>query len=350
MSKFSITEQYTEKLEKPLLEELKQKAENLKDDLTPEEISKLEPRLFSRVEYNQGEAEKVGYSDYSYWRGTLRMFLKDKVAIVTLCILVVVILFTLLQPLMPGQMDPNLINNDPTTGMQISNQKPNATFWFGTNSIGQDLWSRLWAGTRTSLFIGLSVALIQTVVGIGMGVLWGYIRMLDFFFTELYNVVSNIPTTIILILASYIMRPSVSTIIIAMCITGWLGMARFIRNQVLIIRDRDFNLASRCLGTPTWRLILKNLLPQMVSIITLRMSLAIPGAIGSEVFLTYIGLGLPVETPSLGNLVDQGRVLMMSPALRYQLIFPAVVVSVITVCFYLCGNAFADAADPKNHT
>lgn len=350
MSKFSISERYTQKKERSLLEDLKCAAEEPGDDLTQEETAALDPKLFTRVAYNQAAAEKVGYSDYSYWRGTLRMFLKDRVAIFTLCVLVVVILFTLIQPFLPGQMTPNLINNDPATGMQIINQKPNARFWFGTNSIGQDLWSRLWAGTRTSLFIGLSVAVIQTVVGIGVGVLWGYVRAFDFFFTELYNVISNIPTTIILILASYILRPSVSTIIIAMCVTGWLGMALFIRNQVLIIRDRDFNLASRCLGTPARRIILKNLLPQMVSIITLRMSLAIPGAIGSEVFLTYIGLGLPVETPSLGNLVDQGRVMMMSPELRYQLIFPAVIVSIITICFYLCGNAFADAADPKNHT
>ena len=350
MSKFSIAERYAQKKEQPLLAALKEEASGPDDGLTPEEIAALDPKLFARMEYSQAEAEKIGYSDYSYWRGTLRMFLKNKAAICTLCILVVMILFTLIQPLLPGQMNPNLINNDPATGTQIINQKPNSRFWFGTNSIGQDLWSRLWAGTRTSLFIGLSVAVIQTVVGIGVGVLWGYVRKLDFFLTEFYNVLSNIPTTIILILASYILRPSVSTIIFAMCITGWLGMALFIRNQVLIVRDRDFNLASRCLGTPVRRIVVKNLLPQMVSIIMLRMSLAIPGAIGSEVFLTYIGLGLPLETPSLGNLVDQGRVMMMSPELRYQLIFPAVVVSIITICFYLCGNAFADAADPKNHT
>lgn len=95
-------------------------------------------------------------------------------------------LFTLIQPFLPGQMDPNLINNDPATGMQIINQKPNSTFWFGTNAIGQDLWSRLWAGTCASLYIGLMVAVIQTVVGIGLGVFWGYVRMLDLFFTELY--------------------------------------------------------------------------------------------------------------------------------------------------------------------
>ena len=164
-----------------------------------------------------------------------------------------------------------------------------------------------------------------------------------------YNVLNNIPSSIILILVSYILKPSVTTIIFAMCLTGWLPTARFVRNQVVIIRDREFNLASRCLGTPTKRVITKNLLPQLVSVIMMRIALAIPAAIGHEVFLTYIGLGLPVSTPSLGNLVNEGRMVMMSPSLRYQLIFPAAVLSLITVSFYIMGNSFADAADPKNH-
>jgi len=231
----------------------------------------------------------------------------------------------------------------------IINKSPNDVFLFGTNDIGQDLWSRMWSGTRTSLEIGLIVACIEAVVGILAGLLWGYVRALDWLFTEIYNLIDNIPTTIVLILASYIMRPSMRTIIIAMCLTGWIGLARFIRNQVLIIRDRDFNLASRCLGTPTGKIIIKNLLPQMVSVVMLRMALAIPGAIGSEVFLAYIGLGLPIDVPSLGNLINKGRSLMMAPTLRYQLIIPAIVLSVITICFYLVGNAFADAADPRNH-
>ena len=134
-----------------------------------------------------------------------------------------------------------------------------------------------------------------------------------------------------------------------MSLTRWIGMARFIRNQILIIRDRDYNLASRCLGTPTWRMIMKNLLPYLVSVITLRMALAIPSAIGNEVFVTYIGIGLPLDTPSLGNLINEGRKLVTSETLRYQLIFPAIVLSVVTISFYIIGNAFADAADPKNH-
>ncbi len=304
--------------------------------------------LFTLAPHDDAEAERTGYSNYSYWRSTLQTFSKDRVAVFFLCVLIALLLFTFIQPHLPGQKDPVKIYND-AKGMQIVNHVPGSDFWFGTNSIGQDLWSRVWSGTRTSLMIGFSVAGVEIVLGVLIGVLWGYLRKLDFLFTEIYNIVDNVPQTIILILISYILRPSVSTLILAMCLTGWLDMARFIRNQIVIIRDRDYNVASRCLGTSTFRIIFRNLLPYMVSIIMLRASLSIPSAIGNEVFLTYIGLGLPVDTPSLGNLINAGRVLMLSPDLRYQLIFPTVILSIATVSFYIIGNAFADASDPKNH-
>ena len=472
---FSIKDHKSEKLEKAL-------ADQLHNELNQNDIN--EDDLFVQAEYDESAAEKSGYSNYSYWQSTLRVFLKNKIAVFLLCVLVILLLFTFLQPYLPGQYPPNLVNNHPQTGMQLRNQAPsfsnvvmtapkgtilnakevdgydgwyavdnvlckmksrpkftvleygeewckvnyNGTigyiknnfqtkiklpdnpeavpyesssnsskmslysspvdysnagtalyaeatqftqnedgtvtaieevdlrilpsahsFWFGTNNIGQDLWARVWSGTRTSLFIGFVVASVEALVGILIGVLWGYVRKLDRFLTEVYNVVDNIPNTIILILISYIMKPSLQTLIFAMCLTGWLGMARFIRNQIVIIRDRDYNLASRCLGTSTWRIIIKNLLPYLVSVITLRMALSIPGAIGSEVFITYIGLGLPVDIPSLGNLINEGRKLITSASLRYQLIFPAIVLSIVTISFYIIGNAFADAADPKNH-
>ncbi|HCO49585.1 MAG TPA: ABC transporter permease, partial [Spirochaetaceae bacterium] len=199
------------------------------------------------------------------------------------------------------------------------------------------------------LLIGLIVGFFEMLVGIVYGALWGYVRKLDRVMTEVYNVLNNIPTTIILLLMAYILRPGFRTMIIAMCITGWLGLARFVRNQIVIIRDREYNLASRCLGTPTRRIIGRNLLPYLVSVIMLQTALSIPGTIGWEVFLTYIGLGLPVSIPSLGNLVNEGRLIMMSPDLRYQLIFPTIVLSIITISFYVLGNAFADASDPRNH-
>ena len=471
---FSIKDSKSAKLEKAL-------SEQLQSELNQPEMN--EDELFVLADYDASAGEKSGYSNYSYWQSTIRVFLKNKVAVFLLCVLLALLLFTILQPYLPGQYPANLINNHPQSGKQLSNLAPSFStvmmtapegtilngkevkgyegwyavdnvlaslkartkftiveygeewcrieydgkvgyvknnfqtklklpedpmvvpyesrsnfkidmysspveytnsgselyadasmftqnedgtltanadvelrilpsehsFWFGTNNIGQDLWARVWSGTRTSLFIGFVVAFVEALVGIFVGVLWGYVRKLDRLLTEVYNVIDNIPNTIILILISYIMKPSLQTLIFAMCLTGWLGMARFIRNQIVIIRDRDYNLASRCLGTSTGRIILKNLLPYLVSVITLRMALSIPGAIGSEVFITYIGLGLPVDTPSLGNLINEGRKLITSASLRYQLIFPAIVLSVVTISFYIIGNAFADAADPKNH-
>ncbi|MDK2967634.1 ABC transporter permease [Lacrimispora sp.] len=307
-----------------------------------------EAELFTFGGYNEDETEKTGFSNYSYWNSTLHAFLKNRMAFALLVMLMLLLAFTFVQPYLPGQYDPNLIIND-ASGIQLRNVPPGKQFILGTNSIGQDLWARIWSGTRTSLFIGLSVALAEAVIGITVGVIWGYVRKVDFILTEIYNIIDNIPNTIILILISYILKPSVKTLIFAMCLTGWIQMARFIRNQILIIRDRDYNVASRCLGTPAARIIVKNLLPYLVSVIMLRMALTIPAAIGNEVFITYIGLGLPVNIPSLGNLINEGRVLITSPALRYQLIYPTIILSFVTISFYIIGNAFSDAADPKNH-
>lgn len=318
-------------------------------DLTPEETASLDPGLFAAAQYDSEAAERTGYSNYSYWRSTLQLFWKNRTARFLVIFLGLLLIFTFIQPYLPGQYDPNLIHYD-ENGLILKNLKPGeGGFFFGTNKLGQDLWARIWSGTRTSLFIGFVVALSECVIGISVGVLWGYVRQLDRFFTELYNIVDNVPRTIILILISYILRPSMSTLILSMCFVGWLPMARFIRNQIVIIRDRDYNLASRCLGSSTRKIIFRNLLPYLVSVIMLRVAMAIPTAISDEVFLTYIGLGLPLAIPSLGNLIIAGRVLMMTPSLRYQLIFPAVVLSVVTISFYIIGSAFADAADPKNH-
>ena len=332
----------------------RQKEEELSDKLNAQLERELacemsEEELFSFAEFDPENAERGGYSNYSYWGSTLRAFFQNKAAVFFLIIMVSVLAFTFVQPYLPNQMDPLEIHTS-EWGLPLNNVPPGTDgFILGTNSIGQDLWSRIWSGTRTSLFIGFSVALVEAVVGILVGVLWGYVRKLDFFFTELYNVLDNIPQTLLLILISYVLKPGVSTIIFALCLTGWLGMARFIRNQIIIIRDRDYNLASRCLGVSTGRIIFKNLLPYLVSVITMRMALAIPSAIGNEVFVTYIGIGLPLDTPSLGNLINTGRSLMTMAPLRYQLYFPVIVLAVITISFYIIGNSFADAADPKNH-
>ncbi len=211
-----------------------------------------EDELFTPAGFHAEQAEATASSNYSYWGSTFRAFFKNKVAVALLIALVAVVAFAFLQPYLPGQADPNLCAVDPVTGIQYRNIAPGQDgFIWGSNSIGQDLWARIWAGARTSLTIAFFVALIEAVVGITAGVLWGYVRGLDFLFTELYNIFDNIPTAIVLILISYVASPSIWTMILGMSIKGWIEMARFIRNQILIIRDRDYNVASRCIGTPT---------------------------------------------------------------------------------------------------
>ncbi|WMJ77953.1 MULTISPECIES: ABC transporter permease [unclassified Sedimentibacter] len=317
--------------------------------ITTKMAEKIDSSLFEFADYDESKSELTGYSNYSFWKSTFQVFMKNKVAVILLILIAVVVLFTLIQPYLPNQKSPTQIYINPETNLQYRNVQPNAEFWFGSNSIGQDLWARIWSGARTSLFIGVSVGLFEAFVGITIGALWGYVRKLDAIITEVYNVWDNIPTTVVLIILTYIMKPSIPTIIFAMCMTGWLQMARFVRNLIIIIRDREYNLASRCLGTPTSRIITKNLLPYLVSVIMLRMALAIPAAIGNEVFLSYIGMGLPLDVPSLGNLVNEGRALVMDPNQRYQLFFPAAVISIVTISFYVIGNVFADSADPRNH-
>ena len=305
---------------------------------------KKQDELFYFVDYSPEEAERVGYSNYSYWGSVIQNFLKHKAAVVCLFLFLFLVIFSFIA-LAIGKYDYQTL----VTDSSLAFRKPNSEYWFGTDNLGRDYWCQVWYATQVSIRLALIVAVGESILGVIIGLIWGYVRKLDRFFTELYNICDNVPSTIILILISYVASPSVQTLILGMSITGWIAMARFIRNQILIIRDRDYNVASRCIGTPTSRIVVRNLLPYLVSVIMLRMALTIPAAIGSEVFITYIGLGLSVEVPSLGNLINDGRKVMMQAGLRYQLLYPTIILSFVTIAFYLIGNAFSDAADPKNH-
>ena len=303
-----------------------------------------EEELFTPAGFSEERAEATSYSNYSYWGSVVQNFLKHKAAVVCLILFLFLVIFSFIA-LAIGKYDYQTLVSDSS----LAFQKPNSEYWFGTDNLGRDYWCQVWYATQVSIRLALIVAVGESILGVIIGLIWGYVRKLDRFFTELYNICDNIPSTIILILISYVASPSIQTLILGMSIKGWIEMARFIRNQILIIRDRDYNVASRCIGTPTSRIVVRNLLPYLVSVIMLRMALTIPAAIGSEVFITYIGLGLSVEVPSLGNLINDGRKVMMQAGLRYQLLYPTIILSFVTIAFYLIGNAFSDAADPKNH-
>lgn len=303
----------------------------------------IDPALFVRADFDAAAAEQTGYVKYSYWRSTMRTFLKNRVSLFLLVLMVVLTLFSFLYPL-ASSTDPNAVNLD----IRSWNQRPGERGGiFGTDTLGRDIWARTWYGTRTSLTLAFVIAFFDVGIGMIAGALWGYVKKIDRLMTEIYNVLTNIPQTVFLVLLSYILRPGFWTIVVAMCATGWIGIARFVRNKVITIRDSEYNVASRCLGTPLHRIIPMNVMPYMVSVVIMQVALTIPYSIGAEVFLGFIGLGLPLNTVSLGNLVNLGRNnFLLYP---FQLAWPTLVLSAVTISFYIVGNKFADASDPRNH-
>ncbi|MDA3811814.1 MAG: ABC transporter permease [Spirochaetaceae bacterium] len=298
--------------------------------------------LFTFVEWNPEKAEQTGYSNYSYWRSTFRTFINNRLSLFLLITIGTLVLMSLIYPVL-ASIDPNKVDLDSS----LWNQRPSLQHLFGTDGLGRDMWARTWYGTRTSILLAFTIAFFDVGIGVIAGSVWGYVKKSDHIMTEIYNVITNIPSTVYLILLSYIMQPGFWTIVIAMSSRGWITIARFIRNKVISLRESEYNVASRCLGTPLPRVLGKNIIPYLVSIIIMQTALTIPYSIGAEVFLGFIGLGLPLDTVSLGNMVNQGRSnFMLYP---HQLTWPTLVLAVITVSFYIVGNKFADASDPKNH-
>ncbi|MDD5899280.1 MAG: ABC transporter permease [Clostridia bacterium] len=303
-----------------------------------------EKQLFDFAEYHSQDAEKTGYSNYSYWKSVWANFIKKKMAVVMAIIFFALLIFTFIAPLI-SIYDANTVRID-FPNRETRFVSPNSHFWFGTDSLGCDYWCQVWSATRTSIILSVSVSLGQIFVGVVIGLLWGYVRKLDRFFTELYNFIDNIPTIIYMTLIALMIGKSTMVMAVALIAFYWLGTARNIRNLVFMYRDREYNLASRCLGTGLGRILTKNIFPYLISVIVLRLALSIPGIIAYETTLSYLGL-LDITTPSLGILLRDARSNFLE--YPYLLVFPAAIVSLITVTFYLVGNAFSDACDPRNH-
>ncbi|MDR1643433.1 MAG: ABC transporter permease [Clostridiales bacterium] len=305
------------------------------------DLQELPDELFEPLEQDPASLEMTGFSNYSYWGSTLRTFAKSKLSIILISVIGILVAFSFIYPIFGT--DPNTVYLDTTKW----NQKASLAHPFGTDGLGRDIFSRTWHGTRNSLMLAMAIALVEIGVGTIVGAFWGYMRNLDPIMLELYNIITNIPSTVYLVLMSYIMRPSFVSLVIVLASRGWISEAKFMRNRVLSIRESEYNIASQCLGAPIWRIVLKNIIPYIISLVIMETALTVPSSIGSEVFLGFVGLGLPIDTISLGNLVNQGR----SNFLLYpqQLLLPAGVLCVITVSFYIAGNRFADASDPKNH-
>lgn len=310
-----------------------------------------EEQLFSIHKHSDEEAEKITAPRYSYWHSVFRVFFRKKINTVILVLLVTIIAFAFIYPSFSGYdpyaniMDPGAKHLSPAKAIDYFGF---SIHWIlGTGGSGNSTFDAIWHGSRISISLAFVCAAINMVIGVIVGAIWGFSKKIDAFMTEVYNTVGNVPTILLTSVLVMLLRPSFTTLVFALTITGWLFIAYFIRTQVVIIRDREYNLASRCLGTSTVRIAMKNILPFMTSVIVTLAATEIPSYISSEVFLSYIGLGM--SDMSLGRLIYAAESSMVTPGWQFEFWSPVVIASIITVVLYVVGQNLGDASDPRTH-
>ena len=295
---------------------------------------------FSPAAKDEQSKEQVVRPALSYWADAWRRLRKNYLALFSLMFLVLLSFFAIIVP---------IVSPHSVTEINLPNQNmaPSATHWFGTDELGRDVFTRTWYGARISLFVGIAAATIDFLVGVIYGGIAGYKGgRTDTVMMRIVEILYGLPNLIVVILLMVVMGPGMTTIIIALTVTGWIGMARIVRGQVLQLKNYEFVTASKSFGAGTMRIIRKNLLPNTMGPIIVQMTLTVPSAIFAEAFLSFLGLGIAAPYASWGVMANDA-LSVISTGHWWRLFFPAVFISMTMFAFNTLGDGLQDALDPK---
>ena len=322
-----------------------------KIDLTDDFEGMSEEELFSFDEHDKSEAEKITAPRYSYWKSVFRVFFKKKINIVMLAILLILVVFAFVYPLFSGYdrfayiTDASMKHLTPSASIAKNGFSIHEVL--GRGGSGESTFDAVWNGARISISFAFVCGIINMLIGVIIGAIWGFSKKFDLFMMEVYNIIGNVPLTLVVAVLVRVLSPGFWTMVFALTVTGWLFIAYFFRTQVIIIRDREYNLASRCLGTSIFKIAIRNILPFMTSLIVTLAAAEIPSYISYEVFLAYIGMGM--ADMSLGRLIYQYESSMSIAGWQFEFWSPVIIVSIITVVLYVVGQNLGDASDPRTH-
>ncbi|HEY3367679.1 MAG TPA: ABC transporter permease [Symbiobacteriaceae bacterium] len=299
--------------------------------------------LFVRESEATAAREAITRPSLTYWQDAWRRLKQNKVAMVGLVVLILIALASIVAPMLSPYTYRSQVLAEVTQPPSFGGVHPH---WFGTDDLGRDLWTRVWYGGRISLFIGLTAAFLNLIIGALFGGVAGYFGgRVDDMMMRIVEIISGLPELIMLILLMLIFEPGLRTIIIVMTVFGWVGMARLVRGQVLQLKEQEFVLAARTLGASPMRIIIKHLLPNAMGPVLVSLTMAIPGAIFFEATLSFLGMGVKAPIASWGVLASDGRnYLLIYP---YMLIFPALAIAITMLAFNLLGDGLRDALDPR---
>lgn len=299
----------------------------------------LDKEKFKVLGYDAENANVIVRPNLTYWQDAWRRLKQNKVAMFSMVLLGIIIIMCVIGPF----ISPHDYSVQNTDKMNIS---PNGEYWFGTDNLGRDLFSRLWIGGRVSITIGIIGTIIEVVIGCIYGGISGYFGgKVDDIMMRIVEILISIPYMLIVIILSIFMGKGMMSLLIALCITGWTSMARMVRGQVMQLKQSEYVLAAQALGADPKRVILKHLIPNTIGVIIVYMTFDIPSFIFAEAFLSFIGLGIQPPETSWGAMTSFGQAVM--DFYPYQLIFPALAISLTMLAFNLLGDGLRDALDPK---
>lgn len=309
-------------------------------------MEKIEKSMFEWVGSNANESESISRPSTSYWKDAMQRLRRNKAAMFCLGIIIFIALLSVLIPMISPYTISEQHYAHTDAPMGFKDAEDGHMHLFGTDTLGRDIFTRIAAGGRVSLFIAITAVMINCIVGIIYGGISGYAGgQVDNIMMRIIEVINGIPYLIIVILLMMVLEPGVMTMVVAYAAVGWTGMARLVRGQVMSLKQQDYVVAARVMGAKPFRVIFKHLIPNTLSVVIVNITLAIPNVIFTEAFLSYIGLGVPVPQSSWGIMASDGS--MVFQTYPSQLIIPAICISLTMLSFNLLGDGLRDALDPR---
>lgn len=303
------------------------------------------PQDFEHVGADIGKSEVLTRPSVSFWQDAMRRLFSNKTAVACIIIIILIVMMAIFQPIFsPFTQEEQHITH--TNAPMFSTFEDGHMHVFGTDSLGRDIFTRAWMGARVSLAMALTAVVANCLIGLIYGGISGYFGgMLDNVMMRIIEVINGVPYLLILILFMVVMGPGIQSMVIAYIIAGWTGIARLTRGQIVALKEQEFVVAAKAMGASPFRIIARHLIPNLLSVVIVQVTMAIPGMIFSEAFLSFIGLGVPVPQSSWGQMANDGfSVFRLYPS---QMLIPAILISLTMLSFNLLGDALRDSVDPK---
>ena len=284
-------------------------------------------------------AEFIAVESKTFFQDAWRNFRRNKLALVSLCFIIMMCLLAIFVPIFSPYTYDGI---DPSA----MNQMPSLQHWFGTDKFGRDIFVRVMFGARISLAVGFAAAGINMVIGIVYGGISGYVGgKADLIMMRVVDMLYSIPNLLYIILIMLVFGSNMFSVLLGICISSWVGMARLVRTQVMSLKEQEFSLAAFVMGASRSRILFKHLIVNSIGPIIVSLTLMVPSAIFQESFLGFVGIGISAPMSSWGTLANEARQVLNSYPI--QIVWPVLSICLTMLALNFLGDGLGEALDPK---